>query len=157
MQSTDPGLIVAIDADVMRVKVPVGRGCGVCLNKTSCTFSGPERSYRTFQVRREEGCHVGDRVLVHVPGSVLGLSGLVFSILPFVLILVGYKLLDCCFGFPYATVVLWAAGVIVWLGAMYGANAWMERSVRFHERITPIADLLREPGEIGRRAMEDDK
>lgn len=139
--STEPGLITRIEEGSMYVKVPVGLGCNVCPNKMSCTFGGPERAYRTFRVHREEGCRVGDRVLVHVPGAVLGVTGFVLVGLPFLLILGGYGVLKCCVQFPYATFVLWVVGITLWLVAMYGANAWIERGIQFRERIEHVADL----------------
>ena len=141
--STEPGLITRIEKGSMYVKVPVGLGCNVCPNKLSCTFSGPERAYRTFRVHHEEGCRVGDRVLVHVPGAVLGVTGLVFVGLPFLLVLGGYSLLSCCVQFPFAALFLWIIGIALWLAAMYGANAWIERGVQFRERVEPVAELLR--------------
>lgn len=122
----------------MHVKVPVGGGCGGCPNKMSCNFTGPERAYRTFRIPVEEGCRVGDRVLVHVPGAVLGLTGLVLLGLPVVLLLGGYALLECCVRFPTATLLLWVAGIVIWLAAMYGTNKWIERGAQFRERIEKV-------------------
>lgn len=153
--STEPGLITRIEKGNMYVKVPIGHGCSVCPNKMSCTFSGPERAYRTFRVYHEKGCRVGDRVLVHVPGAVLGVTGLVFVGLPFLLILGGYSLLTCCMQLPYATFFLWVLGISLWLGAMYGANAWIERGVQFRERIEPVEELRRRHERISNPTGED--
>ncbi len=131
----------------MYVKVPVGLGCRACPNKTLCTFSGPDRAYRTFRIRHIEGCRKGDRVLVNVPISVLGVTALVMLGLPIVMILGGHGLLDCCVQFSYATALLWLAGVALWFAAMYGVNHWMEHAARFQERVRPVADLLCEPWE----------
>jgi positive regulator of sigma E activity len=141
--STDPGLITRIEKGWMHVKVPVGSGCSACPNKAACTFSGPDRAYRTFRVHHAAGCQVGDRVLVHVPGAVLGVTALVMIALPVALLLAGYSLLVCCMRFTYATLLLWLTGITLWIGAMYGANQWMERSARFHERVRPVADIRR--------------
>jgi positive regulator of sigma E activity len=153
--SSDPGLITRIENGWMHVKVPVGLGCRACPNKTVCTFSGPDRAYRTFRIRHVEGCQTGDRVLVNVPISVLGVTALVMLGLPIVMILGGYGLLDCCVKFPNAMVLLWLAGAVMWLAAMYGANHWMEHSARFRERVQPVAELLREPGETAGPISED--
>ena len=142
---SDPGLVTRVENGWMHVKVPVGLGCRACPNKTACTFSGPDRAYRTFRVRHVEGCRKGDRVLVNVPVSVLGVTALVMLGLPILIILGGYHLLVCCMLFPYATALLWLAGVVLWLAAMYGANHWMEHAARFQARVRSVAELLREP------------
>jgi positive regulator of sigma E activity len=152
--TTDPGLITRIENDWMFVKVPVGLGCSACANKSACTFSGPKRAYRTFRIRQIAGCQVGDRVLVHVPGAVLGITALVMIALPVALILVGNSLLVCCLKFPYATLLLWLVGAALWMAAMYGANYWIEHGVRFQDRIWPAAERLREAGESADSAKE---
>jgi positive regulator of sigma E activity len=156
MLSTEPGLITRIENGSMYVKVPVGLGCNACPKKTACTFSGPERAYRTFRVHQAKGCIVGDRVLVHVPGVALAVMGLVLIILPVVLILAGYGLLTCCVLFPYATVVLWVVGVALWLASMYGANYWMEHAVQFRERVQTV-DELRHESERTRESITEER
>lgn len=153
--STEPGLITRIEDGWMHVKVPVGLGCNACGNKSLCTFSGPERAYRTFRIKHIAGCEVGDRVLVHLPGSVLAITALVMIALPVAMILAGYGLLVCCLQFPYATLLLWLTGVVLWAAALYGANYWMERGVRFQERVRPVAELLRETGNSADLNEED--
>ncbi len=153
--STEPGLITRIDDSSMYVKVPVGLGCNACPNKMSCTFSGPERAYRTFRVHREPACRVGDRVLVHVPGAVLGVTGFVFVALPFLMILGGYGLWSCCLQFPYATILLWGVGISMWVAAMYGANIWIEHGVQFRERVEPIDEMRRRHVRTNGRVMEE--
>lgn len=153
--STDPGLIIRIENGWMYVKVPVGLGCNACPNKMACTFSGPDRAYRTFRIRHIAGCQVGDRVLVHVPARVLGLTALVMIVLPVVMILAGYKLLACCMQFPYAPLLLWLIGAALWMAALYGANYWIEHGVRFQERVRPVAELLREAGAPARSDSEE--
>jgi positive regulator of sigma E activity len=146
--STEPGLIIRIEEGSMYVKVPVGLGCNACPNKSACTFSRPERAYRTFRLRYITGCHVGDRVLVHVPGAALAITALVLIVLPFVFILAGCGLLTCCVRFPHATIILWLVGVALWLAAMYGANLWMEHAVRFRERVRTVAELRRDSARV---------
>lgn len=136
--SADPGLITRIDKGWMYVKVPVGSGCRACAMKSQCTFSGPNSAYRTFRVREVPECRVGDRILVEVPSNVLAVTGLVLVVLPAAMILAGYWLIQCCLQFPYATPLLWLAGIAVWLAAMYSANRWVDRSARFRERITTV-------------------
>ncbi|MFQ6004465.1 MAG: SoxR reducing system RseC family protein [Woeseia sp.] len=153
--STDPGLITRIENGWMYVKVPVGLGCNACPTKSACTFSGPDRAYRTFRIRHIAGCQVGDRVLVQVPGRVLGITALVMIVLPVVMILAGYNLLVCCMRFPYATLLLWLIGTALWIAAIYGANYWMEHGIRFQERVWPVAELLHEAGESARSDSED--
>lgn len=143
--SSDPGLVTRVENGWMHVKVPVGLGYRACPNKTACTFSGPDRAYRTFRIRHVEGCRKGDRVLVSVPVLVLGVTALVMLGLPIVMVLGGYNLLVCCMLFPYATPLLWLAGVVLWLAAMHGANHWMEHAAQFQARVRPVAELLREP------------
>lgn len=136
--SENPGLVTRIENGWMHVKVPVGSGCGTCAVKSQCTFSGPNSAYRTFRVRQVPDCSVGDRILVEVPSSVLGVTGLVLVVLPAAMILAGYWLIQCCLQFPYATPLLWLAGITVWLAAMYAANRWVDRSARFREQITTV-------------------
>ena len=136
--STDPGLVTRIDKGWMYVKVPVGSGCRACASKSQCTFSGPARAYRTFRIRQVPECRVGDRSLVNVPSSAFTVAGIVFVVVPVVMILAGYWLLDSWLRFPYATPLLWLTGLMVWLVAMYAVNKWMERSTRFNERVTPF-------------------
>ncbi len=145
--SPDPGLITSIEAGWMHIKVPVGHGCRACPNKTACTFSGPDRAYRTFRIRYVEGCQIGDRVLVIVPASAIGVAALVMLVLPVLMLFGGYVLLECCMEFPYATVLLWLAGIVLWFAAMYGANYWMEHAARFQERVQPVAKAIPERGE----------
>jgi positive regulator of sigma E activity len=153
-RNSEPGLITRIDEGSMYVKVPLGLGCKTCPNKSACTFSGPERAYRTFRVRRIQGCRVGDRVLVHESGATLAITWLVLVVLPLVLILAGYGLLTCCVQFPYATFVLWVIGVALWIAAMYAANLWVERGVHFRERVQPVTNLRHKSERIEKSRME---
>ncbi len=136
--STNPGLVTKIDKGWMYVKVPVGSGCHACARKSQCTFSGPARAYRTFRIRQVPTCRVGDRVLVDVPSGALAVAGIVFVIVPVVMILTGYWLLDSWLPFPHVTPLLWLIGIATWLALMFAVNKWMERSARFNERVTPL-------------------
>jgi positive regulator of sigma E activity len=136
--SKNPGLVTRIENGWMHVKVPVGSGCGACAIKSQCTFSGPNSAYRTFRVRQVPDCRVGDRILVHVPANVLGVTGIVLVGLPVAMILAGYWLIQRYLQFPYATPLLWLAGIAIWLVAIFSANRWVDRSARFSERITPV-------------------
>lgn len=136
--STNPGLVMRIDKGWMYVKVPVGSGCHACERKSQCTFSGPERGYRTFRVRQVPDCRVGDRILVDVPSSALTVAGIVLVLVPVLMILAGYWLLHAWLRFPYATPLLWLIGLAAWLALMFAVNKWMERSARFNERVTPF-------------------
>jgi positive regulator of sigma E activity len=136
--STDPGLVTRIDKEWMYVKVPVGSGCRACSIKSQCTFSGPARAYRMFRIRQVPECRVGDRILVNVPSSAFTVAGIVFVVIPVVMILAGYWLLNSWLRFPHATPLLWLSGTAVWLALMVAVNKWMERSARFNERVTPL-------------------
>lgn len=136
--SANPGLITRIDKGWMYVKVPVGSGCGACASKSQCSFSGPARAYRTFRVRQMPDCRVGDRILVDVPGSALTIAGIVFVLVPVLMILAGYWLLNSWLQFPSAMTLLWVFGLSAWLLLIFGVNKWMERSARFSERVTPL-------------------
>ena len=136
--STDPGLVTRIDNGWMYIKVPVGSGCKACVRKSQCTFSGPKRAYRTFRVRQAPECRVGDRILVDVPSSAFTVAGIVLVMLPVLMILAGYWLLDNWLRFPYATPLLWLTGIASWLALMFAVNKWMERSARFNERVTSL-------------------
>lgn len=94
-------------------------------------------------------------MLVHVPGAVLGVTGLVFVALPFLLILGGYGLLTCCLQFPYAAILLWGIGIPIWVAAMYGANVWIERGVQFQEHVEPVDEMLRRLERASGHGMED--
>jgi len=80
-------------------------------------------------------------VLVHMPGTVLDVTGLVFVALPLDLNLSGHGLLTCCTQFPYTTLIHWVVGVALWLAAMYRSNNWIERGARFRERVQPTTVL----------------
>lgn len=136
--STNPGLVTRIEKGWMYVKVPVGSGCHACIRKSHCTFSGPGRAYRTFRIRQASECRVGDRILVDVPTGALAIAGIVFVLVPVVLILAGYWLLDNWLRFARATPLLWLTGISVWLALIVAVNKWMERSARFNERVTPL-------------------
>ena len=136
--STNPGLVTRIDNGWMYVKVPVGSGCQACVNKSQCSFSGPERGYRTVRIRQVPDCRVGDRILVDVPSGALAIAGIVFVMVPIVMILAGYWLLNNWLRFPQATLWLWLIGIATWLALMFAVNKWMERSARFNERVTPF-------------------
>ena len=129
--SWQPGLVVQIDDHGMSVKVPTGADCTACPGKIACTFKGPESSYRTLRVPRIEGCVVGDRLLVEEPGSVLAMALVVLVALPVALMAGGYALATCCVQFQYATPLLWATGVGIWIAGLYLANRWMSRAPRF--------------------------
>jgi len=145
--TTNLGLITRINDGWMEIKVSLLDKCSACANKSMCTFSGPENAYQTFRVPRVTNCRVGDRVLVQVPGTRLAMTALVMIALPLVLLLSGYALRDCCMRFPYATLLLALIGIALWIAAMYGANRWMERNIRFQERVYPVKDLMREPND----------
>ena len=135
--STNPGLVIRIDEPWMYVKVPVGSGCRACARQSQCSFSGPERAYRSFRVRRVPDCRVGDRILIDVPGSALTGARIVLVLVPALMILAGYWLLETWLRFPYATPLLWLVGLVAWLVLMFAVNKWMERSARFNERVIP--------------------
>ena len=78
-----------------------------------------------------------------VPGSALTVAGIVFVVLPAVMILAGYWALQAWLRFPYATPLLWLLGIAAWLALMYAVNKWMERSARFNERVTPAHEAPR--------------
>lgn len=137
--STNPGLVTRIDKGWMYVKVPVGSGCHACVRRSQCTFSGPKRGYRTLRIRQVPECRVGDRILVDVPGAAFAIAGIVFVLVPVVMILAGYWLLNSWLRFPYAMPLLWLTGLTAWLVTMYAVNRWMERSARFNEQVTPFA------------------
>jgi positive regulator of sigma E activity len=136
--SNSPGLITRINGDWMYVKVPVGSGCHACARKSQCTFSGPGRAYRTFRIRQAPECRVGDRILVDVPSGAMLVAGIVFILVPVVMMLFGYWALNSWLRFPHATTMLWLIGISAWLTLLFAVNKWMERSVRFTERITPL-------------------
>lgn len=139
--STNPGLVTRIDKGWMYVKVPVGSDCHACVSKSQCTFSGPDRGYRTFRVRQLPQCVVGERILVDVPSSALTVAGILLVLVPVVMILAGFWLLHAWLRFPYATPLLWLIGLAAWLVLMIAVNNWMERSARFSERVTPFGGV----------------
>lgn len=136
--TTNPGLITRVDNDWMYVKVPVGSGCRACANRSQCSFSGPARAYRTFRVRQIPDCRVGDRIMVDVPSSALTVAAIVFVLVPVLMILAGYWLLNSWLQFPNAMPLLWILGLSAWMLLLFGVNKWMERSARFKERVTPF-------------------
>ncbi len=139
---TERGIITQIEGDWMEVKVPTGVGCGHCSEGSGCTFRGPDSAYRTFRVRREAGYSAGDQVRLDEPGSSLAMTVLVLLLLPIVLIIAGYLLLECCVRLPYATVVFWVFGVALWGLALYGANCWMSRAARFQPKLRPVSPRM---------------
>ena len=136
--SNSPGLVTRIDKGWMYVKVPVGSGCHACARKTKCTFSGPRRAYRTFRIRQAPECSVGDRIRVDVPSGAMAVAGIVFVLVPAVMILAGYWLLNSWLRFPHAVPLLWLIGISAWLALLFAVNKWMERSARFSERVTSL-------------------
>lgn len=136
--SNSPGLITRMDRGWMYVKVPVGSGCHACVSKSQCTFSGPKRAYRTFRIRQAPECRVGDRIRVDVPSGAMAVAGIVFVLVPVVMILAGYWLLESWLRFPHSMPLLWLIGISAWLVLLFAVNKWMERSVRFSERVTPL-------------------
>jgi positive regulator of sigma E activity len=136
--SNSPGLVTRIDRGWMYVKVPVGSGCHACTRKTECTFSGPKRAYRLFRIQQAPECRVGDRIRVDVPRGAMAVAGIVFVLVPVVMILAGYWLLSTWLRFPHAMPLLWAIGITAWLALLFAINKWMERSARFSERVTRL-------------------
>ena len=133
--SWSPGLITRIDSEWMEVKVPTGEDCTVCPAKNACSFEGPKKAYRVFQVPRQGNYAAGDRVEVEDPASVLGVAFAVFVVAPVVLLAVGFGLTARFDNAARLPILLWTAGVTCWLAIIFLANRWIIRATRFQTRI----------------------
>ncbi|MEA2079086.1 MAG: SoxR reducing system RseC family protein, partial [Pseudomonadota bacterium] len=101
------GLVTQVTADWIDVKVPMGKGCGMCASRATCTFRGPDSAYQSHRVARvgmTESIKEGDRVTLEIPEKLRRLAGGVLLLLPIVLTLTGIGLLECCIRAPYGAI-----------------------------------------------------
>ena len=133
--SWSPGLITRIDNEWMEVKVPTGEDCTVCPVKSACSFEGPKKAYRFFQVPRQSDYAEGDRVEVEDPGSVLGVAFVAFVLVPALLLVIGFGLTTHFDSVAQSPILAWTAGILVWLAVIVLANRWISRATRFQTRI----------------------
>lgn len=133
--SWSPGLITRVDSEWMEVKVPTGEDCTVCPAKSACSFEGPKKAYRVFKVPRQGDYAEGDRVDVEDPPSVLAVAFAAFVVAPVLLLALGFELMTRFDKLAHWPVVVWTAGIVVWLAVIVLANRWVSRATRFQTRI----------------------
>ncbi len=133
--SWSPGLITRVGDEWIEVRVPTGEDCSVCPVKSACSFEGPTKAYRVFQVPRQGDYVKGDRVEVEDPPSVLAVAFAVFVVAPVFLLGIGIWLTTRFDDVAQAPILVWTAGIIIWLAVIFLANRWLSRAARFQTRI----------------------
>ena len=133
--SWSPGLITHVDSEWMEVKVPTGEDCTVCPARSACSFEGPKKAYRVFQVPRQGDYVEGDRVEVEDPASVLGVAFMAFVVTPVFLLALGFELTIRFDDLAQSPILVWTAGIALWLAVIFLANRWVSRATRFQTRI----------------------
>lgn len=134
------GLVTQVTVDWIEVKVPTGKGCGMCASRGACTFRGPDSAYQSHRVPRAgvtASVKEGDRVTLEIPEKLRYLAEGVLLLLPIVLTLIGIGLVECCIRTPYGAVWIALLGVAIYIVALVGTERKVRHAAKYQPRIIP--------------------